>query len=166
MALRKCPECGHEISDKALHCVKCGCPIKSDSAETIKLDSEKKQTLPTVTTPIKTTAIDCQACKQEKVMLPTKISRMSPVVVAIGWILTVPSILGIFFAILVFISTMQVSVASGTASTGTNVATGIGVIVAVVIGIISLVIGLLGYILIMKKKVYKCSACGYVLDRA
>lgn len=27
MALVRCPECNSEISDKASHCVKCGCPI-------------------------------------------------------------------------------------------------------------------------------------------
>ena len=27
MALIKCLECGHEISDKAVSCPKCGCPI-------------------------------------------------------------------------------------------------------------------------------------------
>lgn len=27
MAIIKCPECGHEISDKATSCVSCGCPI-------------------------------------------------------------------------------------------------------------------------------------------
>lgn len=27
MALINCPECGKEISDKASHCIHCGCPI-------------------------------------------------------------------------------------------------------------------------------------------
>jgi len=27
MAIIKCPECGHEISDKAKSCVSCGCPV-------------------------------------------------------------------------------------------------------------------------------------------
>ena len=27
MALIKCTECGHEVSDKASACPKCGCPI-------------------------------------------------------------------------------------------------------------------------------------------
>ena len=29
MALIKCSECGKEISDKALSCINCGCPIES-----------------------------------------------------------------------------------------------------------------------------------------
>jgi hypothetical protein len=36
MALIKCPECGREISDKAISCPGCGCPISSDPCE--KLD--------------------------------------------------------------------------------------------------------------------------------
>ena len=28
MALIKCVECGAEVSDKAVSCIKCGCPIK------------------------------------------------------------------------------------------------------------------------------------------
>ena len=31
MALIKCPECGHMISDKALSCPQCGCPMRSQS---------------------------------------------------------------------------------------------------------------------------------------
>lgn len=30
MALIKCPECGREISDKAVSCPKCGCPIEEE----------------------------------------------------------------------------------------------------------------------------------------
>ena len=28
MALIKCPECGKEISDKSVDCIKCGFPLK------------------------------------------------------------------------------------------------------------------------------------------
>lgn len=36
MALIKCPECGKEISDKAVSCPQCGCPIIIHSAKDIK----------------------------------------------------------------------------------------------------------------------------------
>lgn len=39
--------------------------------------------------------LDCNACKKEKTMIPTKISKMSPVVVFIGWILAFPSMIDI-----------------------------------------------------------------------
>lgn len=29
MALIKCPECGTEVSDRALQCIKCGCPLNN-----------------------------------------------------------------------------------------------------------------------------------------
>lgn len=29
MAMIKCPECGAEISDRAINCIKCGCPINN-----------------------------------------------------------------------------------------------------------------------------------------
>lgn len=30
MAMIKCPECGHEVSDQAPTCPNCGCPIKKE----------------------------------------------------------------------------------------------------------------------------------------
>lgn len=35
MALIKCPECGAEISNHAVHCPKCGCPIAVDDARIV-----------------------------------------------------------------------------------------------------------------------------------
>ena len=34
MALIKCPECGSEVSDKAVACPRCGCPIKAEVGPT------------------------------------------------------------------------------------------------------------------------------------
>ena len=36
MALIKCTECGHEISDKAKSCIYCGCPIEEQNIKSIK----------------------------------------------------------------------------------------------------------------------------------
>lgn len=33
MALIKCPECGNEISDRAVSCPNCGCPIFAEDKE-------------------------------------------------------------------------------------------------------------------------------------
>ena len=35
MALIQCPECGKEISDKALTCPSCGCPIKAEEPKAV-----------------------------------------------------------------------------------------------------------------------------------
>lgn len=42
MALIKCPECGREISDKAIACPNCGCPISSDEIQRRKNHLIKK----------------------------------------------------------------------------------------------------------------------------
>jgi hypothetical protein len=50
MSLIKCPECGKDVSDKAVFCPNCGCPIKSYTKEVLccpkcgssNLSSEKK----------------------------------------------------------------------------------------------------------------------------
>ncbi len=82
---------------------------------------------------------------------------MSPVVVTIGWILCIPSVLGVAFAVLI---------ALGSLLSESTLETTIGLGVAVFFGILSLVAGLIGYLLIMKKKVFRCTYCGYIIDRA
>ncbi|MBO6092564.1 MAG: zinc ribbon domain-containing protein, partial [Oscillospiraceae bacterium] len=46
MALIKCPECGTEVSDKAIACPKCAYPIQQGivdvSGRTVKVDSSKE----------------------------------------------------------------------------------------------------------------------------
>lgn len=103
--------------------------------------------------------LDCSACKQTQSMIPTEISRMSPVVVTIGWILCIPSLLGVALAVLIAMTSL--SAASQTALGAT-----LGLGMAFFFGIPSLVGGLIGYLLIMKKKVFRCTSCGFILDRA
>jgi len=116
--------------------------------------------------------LDCGACKKEKAMVATKVSKMSPIVIFIGWILTIPSIFGVLLAVLLFFSsisagsTVSSQAASAAEVTGAAIGTGLGIGVSVFIGVTSLIGGLLGYLLIMKKKVYKCGVCGFILDRA
>lgn len=44
MALIKCTECGHMVSDKASMCPNCGCPIESLSeAQEEMMDEEPKK---------------------------------------------------------------------------------------------------------------------------
>lgn len=116
--------------------------------------------------------LDCKACNQPKTMIPTKISKMSPIVVFIGWIMTLPSIFGIVIAIILFFASIsagsEVSAQAGSQAeaTGAALGAGLGASVSIFIGISSLVGGLLGYLLIMKKNVYKCGSCGFIMDRA
>ncbi|MDR0834688.1 MAG: zinc-ribbon domain-containing protein [Candidatus Symbiothrix sp.] len=55
MALINCPECGKEISDKALQCPQCGCPINSEVVKMRKTDvnsPERMQQAPKCGDPI------------------------------------------------------------------------------------------------------------------
>ena len=110
--------------------------------------------------------LNCNACNSQRSMSATKVRRLSKIVVVIGWILTIPSILGLLLAILVFIGGIYF-----TSSTIDNFGETIPIIDFIIygsslyIGVSSLVGGLIGYLLIMKKKVYKCSMCGFIIDR-
>ena len=108
--------------------------------------------------------LDCSACGATQSMAPAKVSKMSDVVRLIGWLIAAPSILGVLFAVLLFV--MGLVGASGAQD---EAAAGLGIMAsggtALCIGMSSLISGLIGYLLIMKKKVWKCSQCGYHIDR-
>ena len=116
--------------------------------------------------------LDCNACKQKKTMVATKVSKMSPIVVFIGWILALPSMFGVLVAVIMFFASMSAGsvasaqVASQAEAAGAAIGAGFCIGMSVLVGILSLVVGLLGYLLIMKKKVYKCLVCGFIMDRA
>ena len=59
----------------------------------------------------------------------------------------------------------QVAVNDAASQAGVAIGTGLGMGMGGFITFSALIGGLIGYILIMKKKVYKCEACGYVMDR-
>jgi len=99
--------------------------------------------------------LDCKNCNGKQSMYKAEIGRFSPVVVIIGWIIVTPSLLGIFVSTIMLFSGMN----------GGSF-TGIRVTISLAFGVFSLLSGLLGYILIMKKKVYKCNICGSTIDRA
>lgn len=80
---------------------------------------------------------------------------MSTPVVVIGFILLIPSAVVLFFGAALFCFVMI------TQNTGTAIVTG-GF--AVIIGISSFVGGLLGWLLVMKKRVLQCSVCGAVVN--
>ena len=115
--------------------------------------------------------LDCNACKTPSAMIATKIAKFSAIIRVIGGILLVPSVLGIAFALLVFLSTVMSSSVMSTAhsdaeQTGAAIGLGIGFMFSLFIGVISLVGGLLGWLLLLNRKVYRCMRCGFVIDRA
>lgn len=115
--------------------------------------------------------IDCQTCRTSGSMLKTTVPRFSGIIRVIGVILVIPSILGMVISALSFIFYL-IGISQRPAQT-TNaggdvvvMATGIAVVFLGGIFIASLVSGLLGYLLLLNRKVFKCQRCGFVLDRA
>lgn len=43
MALIRCPECGKEISDKAVSCPNCGCPMRQEPVEYLREEYEEDE---------------------------------------------------------------------------------------------------------------------------
>jgi len=114
--------------------------------------------------------IDCSACKQIDSMKPTKIYRMSPIVVKIGQILSASSICGILFSMLIGFLVILGSVSADTTndaeSAGAYFGFFFGLGFAMFFGPIFFILGLPGYLLIMKKKVYRCHSCGFIIERS
>lgn len=97
--------------------------------------------------------LDCKACDHQKSMIPSSLHKFSSVVVVIGKILIIPSILGIVGGLSCFVNSFEVD-------------PGLGFVMMLVISVPSLVFGLLGYLLVMRKKVYQCQYCSSIIDRA
>ncbi len=119
-----------------------------------------------MTNKFKLLALDCSVCKTERVMQPTTVSKMSNPVRAIGIILLIPSFIGMLFGLLM----MFVSLTPSAVAADDKARHGFGVLMvgfsAIIIVLPSFVLGLLGWLLLMKKKIYKCQRCGFILDRA
>ncbi len=115
--------------------------------------------------------LDCNACKSEKSMKAAKIPRFTTILRIIGYIIVIPSVLGVLFAVLMFFSTgsatseVMSTVQTDAEATGAAIGATIGFGMSAFIGAISLVGGLIGWLLLMKRKVFKCISCGYILDR-
>lgn len=111
-------------------------------------------------TELDTMEITCKICDQGR-LTKTKKYRLSGPVVFIGYVLLVPSILGVLFSIMSFVEVS--SMASGT---GPTAASGIAGGITVFIGIAFFVSGLLGWLLVMKKQVLQCGTCGAAVNTA
>ena len=102
-------------------------------------------------------AVRCKVC-DAGTLTQQKKHRMSGPVVAIGYILLIPSVLGILFSVFMFFTTASMSHAANGA--GSGIAGGI----AIFLGLVFFVGGLLGWLLVMKKQVLECNTCGAVVN--
>jgi hypothetical protein len=116
--------------------------------------------------------LDCNACKSGVSMKADIIPKFNMILRIIGYIIVIPSVFGVIIAIIIFISTgsatsgVMSTAQSGAEATGAAIGATIGFGFSIFIGCSSLVGGLIGWLLLMKKKVYKCSICGFIIDRA
>ena len=99
-------------------------------------------------------AIKCKTC-DTGTLTRRAVYRMSSVVVFIGYIVLVPSILGMI---------LGVATCFGVAGKGQNdAATGLAEGIAFFWTVAALVSGVLGWLLVMKKRVLQCDQCGAVV---
>lgn len=116
--------------------------------------------------------LDCQACKTPGMMRATTAPRFSGVLRVIGFLIAAPSALGLFIAIVAAFTsatTGSAQIAKATtdaAAAGAATATGIGIMFSVIVGAGSLVGGVVGWLLLSNRKVYRCQRCGFILERA
>ena len=103
--------------------------------------------------------LDCTACKTPAAMTAQTVSRFETFLRIIGYIIVIPSVIGVGFALLLVLSTTLFGSASAIAAT-------VGYGLSIFIAAVSLVCGLGGWLLLSTKKVYRCYNCGFVLDRA
>jgi len=159
----KCQTCGESVSTNMKFCWKCGAPVEQKASEPI--------VTPVTQATGSTLQLDCNACKTTSSMMSTRIARFSNIVRVIGCILLVPSFLGIAFAGLMLLSTLMATSQMPTGhsdaeNAGRAIGFGIGFVFSIVVGVISLVGGLVGWLLLLNRNVWKCMRCGFVLDRA
>jgi hypothetical protein len=95
----------------------------------------------------------CKVCEAGD-LIPKRIFRLSGPVVAMGFILVILAVLGIVAVGLTFF-TIAVRFAPLL-----HVMTGA---FAIALGLVSIVCGLLGWLLVRKKRVLQCSACGSIV---
>jgi hypothetical protein len=102
-------------------------------------------------------AIKCKTC-DVGTLTQRRVHRMSGIVVFIGYILLIPSVIGILTGVVMIVAGAGSggSHPTNAAATGAAIAGGVGVFLIIA----SLVGGLLGWLLVMKKTVLKCDRCG------
>lgn len=132
-----CSACGQPLVVGTKFCGHCGATTISDAR--IPSPSQSGSSIPT----------RCQTCGGGPLRLE-KVYRMSTPVVVIGYIILVPSLLWVIGCVI-----SMFSLASQPSSEGSSLATGMAFFLAVA----GFVGGLLGWLLIMKKKVLRCMQC-------
>lgn len=110
-------------------------------------------------------AVVCSICNQG-LLVSRRVFWMSGPVVMIGWILLIPSFLGMLFSALLLFASLG-GAGAAIVEAGATPGVGLGGIAAggssLCMGVSSFVGGLFGWILVMKKRVLECQNCGAVV---
>ena len=163
-----CPFCAEDVKKEAVVCKHCGREITPKS--TIITQENKDNANPKSNYYIQgapVARIQCKVCNSG-VMTKHEIYRMSMPVVIIGYIFLVPSILGIIISGWGTI----ISIIGGNSLLSDNKETaglsGMFSGISGCLGLVSIVVffvaGIIGWLLVMKKKVLKCGSCGATVD--
>jgi hypothetical protein len=102
--------------------------------------------------------LDCGACKESQAMEATVVPRFAQFIRFLGYLIVAPSVLGLLIASGLFIWDVVGALEGHEPA--------FVMLLAFAIGISSLLGGLVGWLLLSKRKVYKCAHCGFILERA
>lgn len=180
MAFIKYERCGKSYSDKADTCPFCNAstqPAELGEVETFSFelspqDQDRPSPLPD---PHGQIILDCRACNSQKTMIKDKVPRFNGVVRAIGVIILIPSFIGVGISLLGLFATCSAShevmqTAEMANSSAYSAGAAIGAAISggffLFIGASSFVGGLLGWLLLLTRKVFRCTVCGHIIDRA
>lgn len=106
----------------------------------------------------------CKICDRGT-LIPRKIHRLSGPAVAIGYILLVPSILGMVGCAILFIVAILAGFAGAAHKSAFVTAfAGIGSLAIIYVAVVCFVGGLLGWLLVMRKHVLQCGYCGAIIN--
>ncbi|MGH2509761.1 MAG: hypothetical protein ACRDHZ_20465 [Ktedonobacteraceae bacterium] len=125
-----CPYCSESIPASAKKCKHCGEFIEKKSG------------------------VRCKTCEVGVLRLEEKY-RLSAPVVAIGYVLLLPSVLGIIGSCVVFAFTVGQSASGGQSADAGDI--------AIFSALVFFVGGLFGWLLVMKKKVLRCTNCSAIV---
>ena len=104
--------------------------------------------------------IACKVC-DKGLLVRKKKYRLSGPVVFIGYILLIPSVLGVIVSLVAFVN-ISLLVPQANADAAAGLAGGF----IIFIGVAFFVSGLLGWLLVMKKQILQCNVCGAVVNAA
>jgi hypothetical protein len=159
---KTCGSCSFVVNDDVRFCEKCGHQFASDPK--VNLPSDPQVPLRSIVHPLQANApvIHCKTCDLGQLHLE-RVYRLSAPVVTIGYILLIPSVLGMLFSVFMLALFLLDSLGIPTAWMDPPAITFAFFWSALVcfLWIVAFFTGgLVGWLLVMKKKVLRCSNCG------